>query len=500
MTRMLEWLNAMVWGAPTLVLILGVGLFLTIRLGAAQITLFPRALRQFAARLRPEKGSMEGTSSFQALCTALAATVGTGNLVGVAGAICLGGPGAIFWMWIGGLAGMATKYAEATLAVRYRVKGDSGWLGGPMYVMLGGLGESCRPLARLYCLFGVIASFGVGNAAQVNAAITGVNAVLSHFGREQSSALNFLMGIVLVLILGPVLLGGAKRLGAAAERLVPLAAGGYILLCAGVLLLKSDQIPAAFSAIVTGAVSPRAVTGGVLGSAFQALRVGCSRGVFTNEAGMGTAAIAHGSAQVSHPAEQGLMGIVEVFLDTIVICTLTALVILVSGVPVPYGKDAGGRLTTQAFSAVYGEGAALAIAAALVLFAAATVLGWSLYGIRCAVFLFGSEAGRKFLYIQMAVLLLSSVLDTATVWLLSEAVNGLMAIPNLITLVALVPELSRLTKEYKISGALDAGGGNYADFHQRKPLRTFSYEKVPPSGSGSKKRGKENLSSEHWPA
>lgn len=452
MTKILEWLNAIVWGAPALVLILGVGLFLTLRLGFAQLTLFPRALAEFFAKLRPGQKNQEGVSPFQALCTALAATVGTGNLVGVAGAICLGGPGAIFWMWVCGVLGMVTKFAEATLAVRYRVKTESGYIGGPMYVITQGLGVRFRPLACAYCLFGVVAAFGVGNATQINAVITGVNGVLTRFGREESRMGNFTMGLVLAALIGTMLLGGAKRIGAAAERLVPFAALAYILMCSGILLIKVREIPYAFSVIVQGAFSPRAVTGGMLGSAFAALRIGCSRGVFTNEAGMGTASIAHASAEVEHPAEQGLMGIMEVFLDTILICTLTALVILVSGVPIPYGVDAGAELTTQAFTAIYGENAAIVIALALICFAVATVLGWGLYGARCAEFLFGAKAWKPFAVMQTITVVVGAVLDTGTVWQLSETVNGLMVIPNLITLAALTPELVHLTKEYKKSG------------------------------------------------
>ena len=470
MTKIFSTLNAIVWGVPALVLILGVGLFLTLRLGFAQLTLFPRALLEFFSKLRPGKQTKDGVSPFQALCTALAATVGTGNLAGVAGAICLGGPGAIFWMWICGILGMVTKFAEATLAVRYRVKTENGCIGGPMYVITKGLGERFRWLACAYCLFGVIAAFGVGNATQINAVITGINGVLLCFGEQESQTRNLMIGLTLAILIGTMLLGGAKRIGAAAEKLVPFAAAAYILMCAGVLLIKVEEIPKALAMIVRGAFSPRAVTGGMLGSAFSALRIGCSRGVFTNEAGMGTAAIAHASAEVTHPAEQGLMGIMEVFLDIILICTLTALVILVSGVPIPYGTDAGAELTTQAFTSIYGENAAIIIALALILFAVATVLGWGLYGARCAEFLFGPKAWKYFALAQTVTVALSSVLDTATVWQLSDIVNGLMVIPNLITLAALAPELDRLTKEYKKSGGQAVGGGNYADFHQCKPL------------------------------
>ena len=260
------------------------------------------------------------------------------------------------------------------------------------------------------------------------------------------------MGIALAVLIGVMVFGGALRIGAAVERLVPFVSVGYILMCLGVLAVRFRELPAAFAAIMQGAFAPRAVTGGMLGSAFQALRVGCSRGVFTNEAGMGTASIAHASAEVSHPVEQGLMGIMEVFLDTIVICTLTALVILVSKVPIAYGTDVGAELTTLAFTSVYGEGAAVFIALALICFAVATVLGWGLYGARCAEFLFGSRIWKVFALLQTVTVVTGSVLETETVWQFAETVNGLMVIPNLITLALLTPEVVRLTKEYKKSG------------------------------------------------
>ncbi len=450
MTKIFAFLNAVLWGAPALVMILGVGLYLSIRMGFPQVRLFSQAVRDFFRKLLPKKG--EDASSFRSLCTALGATVGTGNLVGVAGAICIGGPGAVFWMWVSGLLGMGTKFAEAMLAVRYRRKTPSGYIGGPMYVIADGLGEKYRPLAAAYCFFGLIASFGVGNGTQVNAVVTSVNAVLTSVHREPTRTGNLVMGLLLALLTGTLLLGGAKRIGRAAEKLVPLAAGAYILLCAGVLLVRWEQIPKAFSGILCGAVNPKAVTGGALGSAFQALRIGCSRGVFTNEAGMGTASIAHASADVKHPAQQGLMGIMEVFLDTIVICTLTALVILVSGTDIPYGVDAGPELTTAAFSKVYGPLASVLIALMLCAFAIATVLGWGLYGGRCAQFLFGEKSWKPFALTQAGMVLLAALADTATVWQLSETVNGLMVIPNLLALAALSPEVARLTKEYKKTG------------------------------------------------
>ena len=449
MTQLRFYIHDAILGLPAAALILGVGLYLTIQLGFPQLVLLPKALGLFFRRMFAGK-PLEGVSSFQALCTALAATVGTGNLVGVAGAICLGGPGAMFWMWVCAFFGMATKYSEAALAVRCRVKTPDGYAGGPMYTMTCGLGQGFRLLAKVYCVFGILAAFGVGNAAQINAVVTGVNGAVSRFGGEPSLRGNLMMGLILAVLAGFLLFGGAKRIGAAAELLVPIAAGCYILLCIGVLLVFRRRIPAAFGQILAGAFCPRAVTGGILGSAFQALSVGCRRGVFTNEAGMGTASIAHACAQ-AEPAEQGLMGMVEVFLDTIVICTLTALVILVSGVPIPYGVDVGGELTTAAFSQVYGAGTSLFLAGALILFAIATILGWGLYGARCAQFLFGGWKG--FAAAQTAMVVLGAVLDTQVVWQLSETANGLMAIPNLICLAALTGELRRITKDYKKSGA-----------------------------------------------
>ena len=449
MTQLRFYIQDAILGLPAAALILGVGLYLTIQLGFPQLVLLPKALGLFFRRMFAGK-PREGVSSFQALCTALAATVGTGNLVGVAGAICLGGPGAMFWMWVCAFFGMATKYSEAALAVRCRVKTSDGYAGGPMYTMTCGLGQGFRLLAKVYCVFGILAAFGVGNAAQINAVVTSVNGAVSRFGGEPSLRGNLMMGLILAVLAGFLLFGGAKRIGAAAELLVPIAAGCYILLCIGVLLVFRRRIPSAFGQILAGAFCPRAVTGGILGSAFQALSVGCRRGVFTNEAGMGTASIAHACAE-AEPAEQGLMGMVEVFLDTIVICTLTALVILVSGVPIPYGVDVGGELTTAAFSQVYGAGASLFLAGALSLFAIATILGWGLYGSRCAQFLFGGWKG--FAAAQTAMVVLGAVLDTQVVWQLSEIANGLMAIPNLICLAALTGELRRITKDYKKSGA-----------------------------------------------
>jgi len=443
-------INQFVWGFPALILILSVGILLSVRTGWIQFKLFPVAIRAFFTPFCKAEKKKDGVSSYRALCTALAATVGTGNLAGVAGAIAIGGPGAIFWMWICAILGMVTKFAEATLSVRYRVKDSDGtYVGGPMYMVRQGMGKKWQPLAGIYCFFGVVAAFGVGSATQINAVLGGINGAVTALGGCESEYANLLIGIALAILVVLLLFGGAKRIGAAAAFLVPFASVFYLAMGVGVLFLKASAIPAAISAIFRGAFSPSAVTGGVIGSSFQALRVGASRGVFTNEAGMGTAGMAHGSAQVEHPVQQGLMGIVEVFLDTIVICTVTALVILCSGISIPYGNDLGITITAEAFSHVYGKWVNIPLAFSLCLFAIATIIGWGLYGARCAQFLFGNKTWKLFALLQALSIVLGAILSTSTVWTLSETANGLMAIPNLIILLYLSPELVRLIKNYK---------------------------------------------------
>ncbi len=452
----------LVWGAPTLILILSLGLYLTVRTGFSQLRLLPKALERFLGRCCGNGGN-GGKSSFRAVCTALAATVGTGNLAGVAGAIAIGGPGAVFWMWISGILGMIIKFAEATLSVRYRYECHGEILGGPMYMIRCGLPQAFAPLAGIYAFFGVVAAFGVGNATQINTVIGAFQSAMESFGFVMPCWTNLVLGLFLAVLVGRMLLGGANRIGGVAERLVPFAAGLYLLLGFAVLWIRLPAVPSAFCAIFSGAFSPSAVTGGVVGSAFASLRTGVSRGVFTNEAGMGTAAIAHASAEVAHPVEQGLMGIVEVFLDTIVICTITALVILCSGVSIPYGSDVGVQLTASAFSAVLGRWSGPVLTLCLCLFALATVLGWGLYGIRCAQYLLGNHVWRGFAWVQTAVVFLSAVLRTDMIWRIAEIFNGLMAVPNLIALLVLSPELITLYKSYK-------NGGRYENLHQCKPL------------------------------
>lgn len=471
MEQMISAINQVVWGVPALIMILGTGLKLSFATDFAQLRLFPGAVKAFFQRLRSPKGET-GVSPYQALCTALAATVGTGNIAGVAGAIALGGPGSIFWMWVCAVFGMVTKFAEATLAVHFRKRDGDGYAGGPMYVIENGLGKKWSWMGKLYCFFGVVAALGVGNATQIDAVIGGVGDVLQHFGKAGTRGLDLAIGAVAAVLLLAVLLGGAKRIGRFAEALVPFAAVSYLALCLGALICTADRIPDAFSQIIVGAFSPQAVTGGILGSAFVSLRVGVSRGVFTNEAGMGTAGIAHGAAEVSHPVEQGLMGIMEVFIDTIVICTMTALVILCSGTPIPYGTDTGVRLTTSAFAATYGGWVSIPISVFLCCYAFATMIGWGLYGIRCAEFLFGKTAWKTFAVIQAVVLVVSTLLKTETIWALAETVNGLMAIPNLLALWLLCPVVVKLTSE--------ASARSVPGFHRSAAERRDRHTKSSP--------------------
>lgn len=492
MTKLLESVNNLIWGIPVLFLIIGIGIYLSFRTGFVQLSLFPRALVAFVQRLKRFGNGDDSSSSYQALCTALAATVGTGNIAGVAGAIAIGGPGAIFWMWICAFLGMVTKFAEAVLAVRYRTQNIDGEIvAGPMYMIRNAMPQRWHWLAAVYSFFGIVAAFGVGNATQINTVINSIDGLVRSFGKDPSTAGDIIMGILLAVLVVVMLLGGAKQIGSISERLVPFAAVLYLLLCVGVLVLRISDIPKAFLSILKGAFNPGAITGGAIGSAFTALRIGASRGVFTNEAGMGTASIAHGAANVSHPVEQGLMGIIEVFLDTIVICTMTAMVILCSGISIPYGVDTGVLLTTAAFSKIYGPFVQIPLVLSLCCFALATILGWGLYGARCAQYLFGNGAWKYFVLIQGCAVILGAVLKTGTVWLFSEIVNGLMAIPNLIALAYLSSEIVWLANEYKLkNGRLSAVGGTYENIYQCKSLRTFPYEKVSSVGCKSQEIGR----------
>lgn len=385
--------NDFVWGVPAMVCIIGVGLLLSVRMGFLQIRKFPFALKTTIGRMFHKKEAADGAMTpFQAVCTALAGTVGTGNIAGVAGAIAIGGPGAVFWMWCSALLGMCTKYAEVTLAVHYRERSATGeWIGGPMYYIKNGLGKRWQWLAILYALFGTLTVFGTGNATQVNTITTAINTALTQFHLVSDAfvpTLNLIIGIFCAMLVAMVLLGGIKRIGSVSEKLVPFMALFYVVLGIGVVLLNLERLPGVLQSIFEGAFNPAAFTGGIIGSLFVSMQKGVSRGIFSNEAGLGTGSIAHACADTQKPVTQGMFGIFEVFADTIIICTLTALVILCSGTPVTYGVAAGAELTISGFTTTYGSWSSIFTAVALCCFAFSTIIGWGLYGSRFVQFLF----------------------------------------------------------------------------------------------------------------
>ena len=445
MLRLLSVLHDVVWGIPTVAIVLGIGLYLSVVTWFPQIRLLPGAIGQLFRKSGQDEGAV---TPFRALCTALGATVGTGNLAGVAGAICLGGPGAVFWMWICGFIGMATKFSEIVLAYFYRTRRGKEFIGGPMYLITNGMGSRWKWLAAVYSLLGLVAAIGIGNATQVDAVVSGCNKVLSLAGIGESTAGNLIMGILLAAILGTMLMGGAGSVGKIAERLVPFSASAYVILCGILIFFRRGALHVAFAAIIKGAFHPRAFTGGIIGSVFRCMSVGCARGVFTNEAGMGTASIVHASANARHPVEQGMMGLLEVMIDTLVICTLTALVILCGGTPVPYGKDLGISLTISAFRNFYGDWVSVLLTLFLCSFAFATMMGWGLYGARCCEFLFGPHSWKNFIWAEMGAIILGSVIHTEYIWLMADTINGMMILPNLIALTALSPKLIAVTKAY----------------------------------------------------
>lgn len=447
--------NDLVWGVPAMILILGVGLYLSFRLHFVQITKFGHAMKNTIGKFFSKSEKVEGTvTPFQAVCTALAATVGTGNIAGVAGAIAIGGPGAVFWMWISALLGMCTKFCEVTLAVKYREKNSKGeYIGGPMYFIKNGLGKKWMWLAYIFCIFGFIATFGTGNATQVNTIVSSINTALFNYNIvdavQGNGTVNLIFGIVIALLVGIVLIGGIQRLGSVTEKLVPFMAVAYILLALGVLVINYDMIPAAFKMIFEGAFSPRSVTGGVIGSMFLTMRKGISRGIFSNEAGLGSASIAHASSSEKDPAKQGLFGIFEVFVDTILICTLTALVVICGNrANITFGEAAGAELTIAGFSASYGGWVTIFTAVAMCCFAFSTVLGWGLYGSRCVEFVFGEKSTKPFLIVYSLVCILGATIDLGLLWNISDTFNGLMVIPNLTAVALLSPKVIATIKEY----------------------------------------------------
>lgn len=446
-------INDFIWGVPAMICIIGVGLYLSIRTRFLQIRKFGYAIQTTIGRMFRKKEASDGAlTPFQAVCTALAATVGTGNIAGVAGAIAIGGPGAVFWMWISAILGMCTKFFEVTLAVHFRERNAEGDLvGGPMYYIKNGLGKNWRWLAYLFAAFGVLTVFGTGNATQVNTITTAIDSALLNYhviSTDTVPVMNWMIGIAITILVGLILLGGVKRIGQVTERLVPFMAVLYIVLALGVVVFHFQNIPAVFASIIEGAFHPSAVTGGVIGSFFLSMKKGVSRGIFSNEAGLGTGSIAHACADTRKPVKQGLFGIFEVFADTIVICTLTALVILCSGVSVPYGEAAGAELTIAGFTATYGNWVSIFTAVAMCCFAFSTILGWGLYGARCIEFLFDAKVIKPFMVAYSLVAILGATVELGLLWSIAETFNGLMAIPNLIAVFLLSGTVVKMTKEY----------------------------------------------------
>ena len=445
--------NYFVWGIPAMICIIGVGLVLTLRTNFIQFRKFGYALKNSIGRIFKKEKAKEGSiTPFQAVCTALAATVGTGNIAGVAGAIAIGGPGAVFWMWISALLGMCTKFSEVTLAVHFREKNEAGdYVGGPMYYIKNGLGKNWRWMATLYAILGALTVMGTGNATQVNTITTSINSALINYGvisDSQIGTVSLIIGIVIAILVAIVLLGGVKRIGGVTEKLVPFMAVLYIILALGVVVFNIGSVPAVFKSIFAGAFNPSAFTGGVVGSFFISMRRGVSRGIFSNEAGIGTGSIAHACADTDQPVKQGMFGIFEVFADTIVICTLTALVILCSGVGINYGAAAGAELTISGFTATYGNWVSVFTAVAMCCFAFSTILGWGLYGARCIEFVFSHKIVKPFMVVYSLVAILGATVDLGLVWGIADTCNGLMSIPNLIALFLLSGTVVKLVREH----------------------------------------------------
>lgn len=456
-TELNSTINGIVWGIPMMVLILGVGIYLTVCCGFPQFAHFGHIIKNTLGNAFEKKERKKGSvSPFKAMCTALAASIGTGNIAGVSGAIAIGGPGAIFWMWVSALLGMCTKFAEVTLAVNYRERNaDGDWVGGPMYYITNGLGKNFRWLACLFAGFGALAAFGIGNMTQINTIAGTINTAISGLfatTESEQTIIAWFVAIICAIICAFVLLGGIQRLADVCSLLVPVMAVVYITASLIVILVNVTEIPTALSAIVVGAFNPSAVAGGLAGIGIKtALTKGVGRGIFSNEAGLGSAPIAHAAADVTHPVQQGIYGVFEVFMDTIVVCTMTALVVLLGvGVEnIAYGTDIGANLTILGFESVFGGGIpGVAVAICLTLFALSTVLAWALYGTRCMEYLFGYKAAKVYQVIFCLFACIAGTVELSLAWAIADTLNGLMAIPNLIALALLSPVTVKLTKEY----------------------------------------------------
>lgn len=434
----LNTINSFVWGPPLMVLLIGTGILLTVRLGLLQVIKLPTALKLIFTARNTGNGDI---NSFKALCTALAATVGTGNIVGVATAIKAGGPGALFWMWMAAFFGMATKYAEGVLAVKYRTVDANGNIsGGPMHYIEQGLGKKYKPLAVMFSVFGVmVACLGSGTFTQVNAIVEITNLSIGIPVMYTAAILTVLVAIVTI--------GGLKSIVMVAGKIVPFMALVYMLTTAAVLIVFADQVPAAFALIIESAFNPTAAAGGFLGATVMlAMRSGIARGIFSNEAGLGSAPIVAAAAKTKWPAEQGLVSMTGTFIDTIIICTMTGLVLVVSGVWT--GDLNGAAMTQSAFAMAFPAMAKYLLMIGLVLFAFTTILGWNYYGERCIEYLFGTKSIMPYRLVFIGLVASGAFLKLETIWVLADIVNGLMAIPNLIALLGLSGVVVAETKAY----------------------------------------------------
>ena len=435
--QFIDTVNSVVWGPAMLILLLGTGVFLTIGLRGITITRIPYAFGQL---LKGRKGSGEGEiSPFNALMTALSSTVGTGNIAGVATAIGIGGPGALFWMWCTALVGMATKYAEAVLAVNYRETDSEGKkVGGPMYYIKNGLGNRWKPLAFLFALFGSLAGFGLANTVQSN--------TVSQVLHNNFNIPTLFSGLVMAFMVALVLLGGIKRIAQVAGKLVPLMTVIYLLATAIILVIHMADIPTALALIVDSAFNGTAATGGFAGATVMlALRMGVSRGIFSNESGLGSAPIAHAAAETNSPVRQGTIAMLGTFIDTLIICTMTGLVLIVSGA---WNTDLeGAAMTLMVFDSTLPFGGNI-LSLCIALFAFTTMLGWSYYGERCAQFLLGPKVVLPFRVLWVIGVFIGTQMSLGLVWKMSDALNGMMAIPNLLALLLLSPVVFKLTRQY----------------------------------------------------
>ncbi len=448
-------LNTVAWMYILLPCVAVGGIFFTIRNRGLQFGKFGYTMKNTIGKVFQKHTTGKGAvTPFQAVTTALAATVGTGNIIGTSQAIAMGGYGAIFWLWIAALLGMIIKYCEVTLSVQYREKNEKGdWVGGPMYYITNGMGKNWKWLAALFAIFAILASFGIGNLSQANSISASVNNAISAFiptAAETQTIINIVVGIVLAAICVIALVGGIKRIGQITELLIPFMSLFYIVGALVVIGANIGNIGEAFKNIFVGAFTPRAVCGAASGIALkEALVWGLKRSAFSNEAGLGSAGIAHAAADTKSSVQQGLYGIFEVFADTVVICTLTGLAIVISGVDIQFGKTVSSELITAAFATIFGNQlAALFIAIALLLFAFSTIMGWSLYGTRCVEYLLGTKASKVYQIIFSAMIVVGTTTSLEVAWNLADTFNGLMAIPNFIALFSLSGVVAKLTKEH----------------------------------------------------